>query len=82
MEKQTMKKIIVVTGNEKKAKEIEAITGLSVENVDLEIKEIQSLIVADVAKEKALAAYQRLHVPVIVDDTGMAIAALGGFQAR
>jgi XTP/dITP diphosphohydrolase len=78
MEHQTMIKITVVTGNLKKAKEIETITGFPVENVDLEIKEIQSLSVADVAKEKAIAAYQRLQRPVVVDDTGMSIVALGG----
>ncbi len=73
-----MTKITVVTGNLNKAKEIETITGIPVENVDLEIKEIQSLSVAEVAKEKAIAAYQQLKRPVVVDDTGMSIVALGG----
>jgi non-canonical purine NTP pyrophosphatase (RdgB/HAM1 family) len=73
-----MKKITMVTGNLNKAKEIEAVTGASVETVDLDVKEIQSLSVAEVAREKALAAYRQLGVPVFVDDTGMSIAALGG----
>lgn len=73
-----MTKITVVTGNLNKAKEIETITGFPVENVDLEIREIQSLSVADVAREKAIVAYQRLQRPVVVDDTGMSIVALGG----
>jgi XTP/dITP diphosphohydrolase len=73
-----MKSITVVTGNSKKAKEIEAITGVSVKRVGLDIKEIQSLSVREVAREKALVAYRELRVPVLVDDTGMSITALGG----
>jgi XTP/dITP diphosphohydrolase len=73
-----MKKITVVTGNSNKAREIEAITGISVNQVDLDIKEIQSLSVGEVAREKALAAHRALGVPVVVDDTGMSIEALGG----
>jgi XTP/dITP diphosphohydrolase len=78
MEQPTMKTITVVTGNINKAKEIEKITGFPVENFDLQIKEIQSLSVAEVAREKAIAAFQSLKRPVIVDDTGMSIAAIGG----
>lgn len=73
-----MEKITVVTGNKDKAKEIESLTGISVDDINLRIKEIQSLNVAEVAHEKALAAYRELRVPVIVDDTGMSIAMLGG----
>jgi len=73
-----MKKITVVTGNSNKAKEIAALIGAPVESACLDIKEIQSLSVAEVAREKALAAYRALGVPVVVDDTGMNIAALGG----
>jgi XTP/dITP diphosphohydrolase len=73
-----MEKITVVTGNSNKAREIAAITRISVDQVDLDIKEIQSLSVAEVAREKALAAYRALGAPVIVDDTGMSITALGG----
>jgi non-canonical purine NTP pyrophosphatase (RdgB/HAM1 family) len=73
-----MKKITVVTGNSNKAREIEAITGTSVDSIDLDIKEVQSLSVAEVAREKALAAYRALGVPVVVDDTGMSIVALAG----
>ncbi len=70
--------LTVVTGNKRKAAEIAAITGLTAESVELDIPEIQSLDVEIVAKEKALAAYARLHRPVVVDDTGMVIDALGG----
>jgi XTP/dITP diphosphohydrolase len=73
-----MKTITVITGNASKAKEIAAIIGVPVENVSLDIKEVQSLDVSEVAREKALVAYRALGVPVVVDDTGMSIAALRG----
>jgi XTP/dITP diphosphohydrolase len=73
-----MKTITVVTGNSNKAREIAASIGAPVETASLDILEIQSLSVAEVAREKALAAYRALGVPVVVDDTGMNIAALGG----
>ena len=76
-----MKNITVVTGNPNKAKEIEALIGAPVESASLDIKEIQSLSIGEVAREKALVAYQALGVPVIVDDTGMNIAALEACQA-
>jgi XTP/dITP diphosphohydrolase len=78
MEQKTMKKLVVVTGNANKAKEIAAITGFPTENIELDIKEIQSLSVAEVAREKARAAFAQLKRPVLVDDTGMSISALGG----
>ncbi|MBU4332247.1 RdgB/HAM1 family non-canonical purine NTP pyrophosphatase [Patescibacteria group bacterium] len=71
-----MKKILVITGNQGKADEISAITGLNMEAKKLELSEIQSLSVEEVAKKKAMAAYEILRQPVIVDDTGMSIEAL------
>jgi XTP/dITP diphosphohydrolase len=35
--------------------------------------------VGEIAREKARYAYERLRRPLIVDDTGFCIAALGGF---
>src|SRR5262245_63654646 len=73
-----MTAITLITGNASKAKEIAAIVGVPVENVALDIKEVQSLDVSEVAREKALAAHRSLGVPVVVDDTGMSIVALRG----
>ena len=70
--------ILFITGNNKKAEEVRAITGLNVLAKNLEILEIQSLDVEEVAKAKALSAFQATGFPVIVDDTGMSIAALNG----
>ena len=72
------KVLTVVTGNKGKAAEIAAITGWKVEAVNLDIREVQSLDVQEVAKEKALAAYKEIKRPVVVDDTGMSISALNG----
>lgn len=67
-----------ITGNSKKAAEVRGITGLNVVAKNLDIPEIQSLAVEEVAKAKALAAFQLTGQPIIVDDTGMSIEALGG----
>lgn len=70
--------ILFITGNNKKAEEVRAITGLNVVAKNLDISEIQSLSVEDVAKAKALSAFQITGCPIIVDDTGMSIDALNG----
>lgn len=72
------KEILFITGNSKKAEEVKAITGLDVKTRNLDIPEIQALNVEEVAKAKALAAFQLTGQPVIVDDTGMSIEALNG----
>jgi len=45
---------------------------------NLDIPEIQSLDVEEVAKAKALSAFKLTNSPVIVDDTGMSIDSLNG----
>lgn len=72
------KEILFITGNNKKTEEVRAITGLNVTAKNLDIAEIQSLNVEDVARAKALSAFQMTGCPVIVDDTGMSIDALNG----
>ena len=71
-------KLLFVTGNAGKAREIAAILGTAVERLDLELPEIQALDVAEVARHKAKTAYARVGRPVIVEDTGLYIDALGG----
>lgn len=73
-----MNNLIIITSNKNKVKEIEAITGLKLDSADLEIQEMQALDVEDVARAKALDAYSIIKKPVIVDDTGLYIEALGG----
>lgn len=72
------KEIVFVTGNNKKAQEIRAIIGFDVLTKKLDIPEIQSLDVEEVASAKALSAFKMIGVPIIVDDSGMNIDSLGG----
>lgn len=73
-----MKQILFITGNNKKVEEVKAITGLDVVAKKMEIDEVQSLNVEEVAKAKALSAFQATKSPAMVDDTGMNIDALNG----
>ncbi|WP_425074104.1 RdgB/HAM1 family non-canonical purine NTP pyrophosphatase [Sagittula sp. S175] len=73
------KTIKVITGNKGKAAELSAMLGCELECHKLDLPEIQSLDVAEVAREKAAAAYALVGAPVIVDDTGMSLDAMGGF---
>jgi non-canonical purine NTP pyrophosphatase (RdgB/HAM1 family) len=70
--------ILFITGNRKKAEEVKAITGLNVQAKKMDIPEIQSLDVEEVAKAKALSAFQITGRPVMVDDTGMSVDTLNG----
>ncbi len=71
------KEIILVTGNARKAEEVRAIAGVEIVTRDLEIPEIQAVDVEVVAREKALTAFRLTGQPVLVDDTGLNIVALG-----
>jgi non-canonical purine NTP pyrophosphatase (RdgB/HAM1 family) len=73
-----MNKILVATGNKKKAEEISEILGREVECIKLDLPEVQSLSVFEVAERKAKDAYALVNTPIIVDDTGMSIQALNG----
>jgi XTP/dITP diphosphohydrolase len=74
-------KIVVVTSNPNKAREVEAFfEGVcEVEHVPLECPEFRHDDVGEIAREKARFAYEHLQVPLIADDTGFSIATLGGF---
>lgn len=50
-----------------------------IEGVELNVHEIQSLEVEEVAKFKAREAYRRLKKPLIVEDSGLYISAWKGF---
>ena len=77
-----MKKIIFVSTNEGKFKEIL----LYLRNFDIELEfikfksiEIQSEILEDIALEKSKVAYEKINRPLIVEDTGIFINSLNGF---
>jgi XTP/dITP diphosphohydrolase len=74
-------KIVVVTSNPNKAREVAAFfEGVcEVEHVALECPEFRHDDVGEIAREKARYAFEHLQMPLIADDTGFSIAALGGF---
>ena len=69
---------LFVSSNHGKVREIEAIIGFPVEQLDLDLPEIQALDVAVVAREKALAAHAATGQTVFIEDTGLYLAALSG----
>ena len=70
---------VLVTSNTDKWAEAQRILGRPLERVALDLPEIQAPTTAEVAREKALVAYERLKRPVIVEDTGLELHALGQF---
>ncbi len=77
-----MKHVLFATGNSRKI--IEASTtlkpfGISVEQIDVAMDEIQHNDAAEIAKAKARAAYAAAGKPIVVSDTTWEIPALGGF---
>jgi non-canonical purine NTP pyrophosphatase (RdgB/HAM1 family) len=71
-------KTVFVTGRPEKVEEA-ARLGFAVAPLPLELPELQAVDPGDVVEEKARAAYARLSRPVIVEDSGLEIAAWGGF---
>ena len=70
---------VLVTGNRNKVAEAETALGRPLESIALDLPEIQSLDLADVVAAKADEAWRRLGRPLVVEDTALALAALGGF---
>ena len=71
--------IVFVTSSDDKHREAEAILGVPLRRAKLDLEEPQSLDVITVARAKAMAAAARLGCPVLVEDTSLELAALGGF---
>lgn len=71
--------IAFVTSNPGKAREAAHFLGRPVAAVPFDLPEIQSLDFAEVARAKALAAAAQLGRTVLVEDSGLEVAAWGGF---
>jgi non-canonical purine NTP pyrophosphatase (RdgB/HAM1 family) len=71
-------RILFVSSNAGKVREVEAILGFPVEQLALDLPEVQALDVAEVVREKARAAYVHAGQPVLVEDTGLYVDALNG----
>jgi len=77
-----MRTIAFITGNAHKvaeAAEILSGSGIRLRQVDLELEEPQADDVGDVAKACALRGASKLRGPVLVEDSGLFVSALGGF---
>lgn len=70
--------IIIATSNANKIREIQAVLGRPVEQVDVDLAEVQALEVEQVIEQKAREAYQKLGRPALVEDTGLYIHAWNG----
>jgi non-canonical purine NTP pyrophosphatase (RdgB/HAM1 family) len=71
--------LVFVTSNLGKLREAEEVLGRKLEHRALDLVEIQSLSLEEVVRGKARAAYVRLRSPVLVEDTALELAGMGGF---
>jgi non-canonical purine NTP pyrophosphatase (RdgB/HAM1 family) len=71
--------LVFVTSNAGKAREASAFLGRAVAAHEVDLPEIQSLDFREVARAKALVAARALGAPVLVEDSGLAVAGWGGF---
>ncbi len=74
-----LEQLVFVTSNLDKLREAEAVLGCKLDHRALEIDEVQSLDLEEVVRRKAASAHGRLGVPVLVEDTSLELAGLGGF---
>lgn len=70
--------VVFVTSRAEKAWEAERL-GFTIERLDVDLPEPQALDPSEVVEQKARSAYAMLSRPVLVEDSGLAIRAWGGF---
>ncbi len=73
-----MQTITFITGNQKKIDQLNRYVTYPVNHQPLDLEEIQSLDIAEVAAAKARAAYAIIGGPVLVEDAALACVALNG----
>lgn len=69
----------LVTSNEHKRREIFAILGTELPASAIDLPEIQSLNLREILSRKAREAFNRLKVPVVVEDVSLELFAFKGF---
>ncbi|MEM8934501.1 MAG: non-canonical purine NTP pyrophosphatase, partial [Acidobacteriota bacterium] len=74
-----MNGFVLVTSNENKALEVERILGIRPPIAALDLPEIQEMDIRAIVEEKARDAYRHLGRPVVVEEVGFYLDALGGF---
>lgn len=65
-----------VTGNEKKAAQLQRYLDVPIAHATLDIPELQSLDLTEVATDKAARAYALVQTPVLVEDAALSITNL------
>jgi non-canonical purine NTP pyrophosphatase (RdgB/HAM1 family) len=70
---------LLVSGNSGKIAEARRIVGPALDAAEVDLPEIQSLDLTEVLRAKAWAAFEQLGRPVVVEETALELAALGGF---
>src|SRR5690349_13575059 len=73
-----VKSPLFVTGNQHKADQLSRLLGLPLEHIKLDLDEIQSADLEEVAAHKAKQAYELVKKPVFVEDVALGFEALGG----
>lgn len=73
-----MRRPVLVTGNPSKLVEARRLFS-DLQALELDLPEIQSLDLEEVLRHKATEAARHTQGPVIVEETGLELAALGGF---
>jgi len=71
--------LVFVTSSPHKRQEAEQILGFPLRTEALDLEEIQGLDVVTIARHKAAEAARSLGTAVLVEDTSLELAALGGF---
>lgn len=74
-----LERLVFVTSNLDKVREVEAILGLSPAHRALDLEEIQSLSLEAVVRHKAQSALARIGGPVLVEDTSLELGGMDGF---
>jgi len=73
-----MKDVVFVTGNQKKADYLNKLLGFDVKHEKIELDEIQSVDIIEVAKDKAIRAFNIAGKAVLIEDVGLEFNELGG----
>lgn len=80
-----MRSITFVSTNENKYQEVRSILsshGVFVDFAQVSLVEVQSDSLEEIAREKAKSAFAKIGRPVIIEDDGLFIDALGGFPGQ
>ncbi len=73
-----MIKPIFISGNANKVKYLSRVLGVDLDYQKIDLEEIQSTELRKIVQDKARRAYDIMQKPVMVDDNGLFIKALGG----